>query len=108
MLRGVFRDITESKEISEKAFFQARLLNSVRQAIIATDVKGNISYWNSAADKLYGWKKAEVIGCSVIDILMDETYKVQALEVFQRLTAGEQWSGSFLLNVVMAQFSQLS
>jgi PAS domain S-box-containing protein len=97
MLRGVFRDITESKKISEKARFQARLLNSVGQAIIATDVKGNVTYWNHAAEKLYGWEKAEVLGCNVIDILIEETHKEQASEIIQRLIAGEQWSGEFVV-----------
>jgi PAS domain S-box-containing protein len=97
MLRGVFRDITESKKISEKARFQARLLNSVGQAIIAADLKGNITYWNRAAEQLYGWEKAEVIGRNAVDILIEETYKKQASETMQRLVAGEQWSGEFIV-----------
>jgi PAS domain S-box-containing protein len=97
MLRGVFRDVTESKKILEKARFQARLLNSVGQAIIATDMNGKIIYWNYAAEQLYGWQEAEVLGRNVIDILIADTNKEQALEIFQRLLTGEQWTGEFLV-----------
>ena len=97
MLRGVFRDITESTRNFEKTRFQSRLLNSVGQAIIATDLKGRITYWNNAAEQLYGWQKAEVIGRNVVDILIEDSQKAQALEILQRLLAGEQWSGEFLV-----------
>jgi len=63
------RDITESKKISEKNRLQARLLNAVGQAIAATDLKGNIMYWNRAAEQLYGWQEAEVLGRNIVDFI---------------------------------------
>jgi PAS domain S-box-containing protein len=96
MLRGVFRDITESKKISEKARFQARLLNAVGQAVIATDIKGNITYWNRAAEQVYGWPEAEVLGRNIVDITPAETSREQASDIMNRLIAGESWSGEFL------------
>ena len=42
--------------------FQARLLDSVGQAVIATNLEGTILYWNRAAEQIYGWKSAEVLG----------------------------------------------
>jgi PAS domain S-box-containing protein len=95
MLRGVFRDITESKKISEKAYFQARLLNAVGQAIIATDMNGNIIYWNDAAEQLYGWSEAEVLGRNIVDVTPAETTREQAVKVMDKLIAGESWSGEF-------------
>jgi PAS domain S-box-containing protein len=96
MLRGVFRDITESKKISEKAYFQARLLNAVGQAIIATDMNGNIIYWNEAAEQLYGWPEAEVLGRNVVEVTPAETSKEQAVKILGKLMAGESWSGEFV------------
>ncbi len=96
MLRGVFRDITESKKISEKAYFQARLLNAVGQAIIATDTNGNIIYWNHAAEQLYGWAEAEVLGRNIVDVTPAENSKEQAAKVMGKLMAGESWSGEFV------------
>ncbi len=96
MLRGLFRDITESKKISEKAHFQARLLNAVGQAIIGTDTNGNIIYWNHAAEKLYGWSEAEVLGRNVVDVTPAETSKEQAAKIRNKLSSGESWSGEFV------------
>ena len=89
-------DTTKSKKIFEKARFQARLLNAVGQAMIATDMKGNITYWNRAAEQLYGWPEAEVLGRNIVDVTPAETSMEQATNILNRLIAGECWSGEFL------------
>ncbi|MBM4400735.1 MAG: PAS domain S-box protein, partial [Crenarchaeota archaeon] len=96
LLRGVFRDITESKKISEKNRLQARLLNAVGQAIVATDLEGNITYWNRAAEQLYGWQEAEVLGRNIVDVTPAETSQEQAMDIMNRLIKGEHWSGEFI------------
>ena len=96
MLRGVFRDITESKKISEKTRLQARLLNSVGQAIIATDLEGKITYWNRAAEQLYGWQEAEVLGRNIVNVTPAEASQEQAINIINRLVEGEGWSGEFI------------
>jgi PAS domain S-box-containing protein len=96
MLRGVFRDITESRKISEKNRLQARLLNAVGQAIVATDLKGNITYWNLAAEQLYGWQEAEVLGRNIVDVTPAENSQEQARGIMNRLIEGEHWSGEFI------------
>lgn len=96
MLQGIFRDVTESKKIFEKNLFQSRLLNSVGQAIIATDNNGKIIYWNHAAKQLYGWQEEEVIGRSIVEVTPAEVAQEQAVKIMKRLTAGEYWSSEFL------------
>ncbi|MCX8154066.1 MAG: PAS domain S-box protein [Candidatus Bathyarchaeota archaeon] len=95
LLFGVFRDITESKKVSVKNRLQARLLNAVGQAVIATDLEGRITYWNRGAEQLYGWKEAEVIGRH-IDVISADTSKGQAKTVLDQLIKGEHWSGEFV------------
>jgi PAS domain S-box-containing protein len=96
MLQGVFRDITGSKKISEKTRLQARLLNAVGQAIVATDLEGNITYWNRAAEQLYGWQEAEVLGRNIVNVTPAETSQEQAINIMNRLIEGEHWSGEFI------------
>jgi PAS domain S-box-containing protein len=96
MLQGIFRDITETKKSLEKVNFQARMLNAVGQAIIATDMKGTITYWNLAAEQLYGWSEAEVLGRNIVDVTPAETGREQATNILNRLIAGKSWSGEFL------------
>jgi PAS domain S-box-containing protein len=97
MLRGVFRDITESKKISEKARFQAHLLNAVGQAVIAADTNGAIIYWNYAAEQLYGWTKAEVIGRDIKEILLKDIAQENREEVLSHLSASKPWTGEAIL-----------
>lgn len=41
---------------------QARLLDLAHDAIIVCDLDGRVQYWNHGAERLYGWRAAEIIG----------------------------------------------
>lgn len=92
-----YRDVTTRREADERIQFQANLLNTVGQAVIATDMDGRILYWNRFAETLYGWSANEVLGRSIIDVTPSQTSQTQALELLDTLTAGENWSGEFLV-----------
>ena len=96
LIFGTFRDITETKRAFESNRLQARLLNAVGQAIIATDVKGRIIYWNQGAEQLYDWKKEEVLWRDFIDIISSEAAKEQAKNIMDQILKGKQWSGEFI------------
>ena len=59
---AVFSDITDRKMAEEALTFQAHLLTSVHDAIIATDEHFTIIYWNETAHKMLGWSTLEAIG----------------------------------------------
>jgi PAS domain S-box-containing protein len=46
----------------EKIRYQALLLDNVRDAVVVWNSTGNITYWNPAAEQLYGWPTAERMG----------------------------------------------
>jgi two-component system sensor histidine kinase UhpB len=46
----------------EELRFQADLLKAVGQAIVATDPRGKITYWNRPAEKLFGWTASQALG----------------------------------------------
>ena len=52
----------------EKIRYQALLLDNVRDAVVVWDTDGRITYWNPAAEQLYGWPAAQMIGKPVNDI----------------------------------------
>jgi PAS domain S-box-containing protein len=58
----IARDITQQKLAREAISFQASLLGAVEQAVIATDLTGEITYWNGFAERLYGWSASEAVG----------------------------------------------
>jgi PAS domain S-box-containing protein len=47
---------------------QEHLLDNVNDIIIAFDEKFNVTYWNRAAEKVYGWKAEEAVGRNVTEI----------------------------------------
>jgi len=60
--QSVGRDITELR-------FYASLQENVSDAVISTDLNFRIQSWNRAAEAIYGWRAAEVIGKNVAEIL---------------------------------------
>jgi PAS domain S-box-containing protein len=89
------KDLSSRRRNEESLSFQARLLDTVEQAVIATDPAGTITYWNRYAERLYGWSAAEATGRNILEVTPAETDAAQAAEIMSRLMAGEAWSGEF-------------
>ena len=64
------------KEIREAHDFLDKLIRSSPNAIMATDMKGNIIIWNRAAEETLGYEVDEVIGkMNIIEIYPEEVAK---------------------------------
>jgi PAS domain S-box-containing protein len=78
------RNVTERKQIERQLRYQAQLLQNVSDAVVAVDNEYHITAWNSAAEKLYGWKATEVLGKKIYQILptsyLNGTSEEDALE----------------------------
>ncbi|UJR85551.1 PAS domain S-box protein [Sandaracinus amylolyticus] len=61
-----FRDVSEEREtaaeLAKTKDFLESLIDASVDAIIASDLKGNILLFNSGAERIYGWTADEVIG----------------------------------------------
>src|ERR687898_1192930 len=90
-------DITGRKNAEEQIRFQARLLDAVGQAIIATNPQGRIIYWNRAAEELYGWSKEEVMDRPIVEVTPSQELLERAEEIMSELRAGRSWSGEFMV-----------
>ncbi len=91
------RDVTERKEAEEKLRFQARLLDTVGEAVIALDVDGRVTYWNRAAEDLYGWPSEEVMGSKLREMVVPEDLRGRAEEIAAQLREGRAWTGEFVV-----------
>jgi len=98
-LAGLTREVRGGAppEADERLRFQALLLDTVGQAVIATDLEGRITYWNRAAERIYGWSAAQAVGRNIIDVTPQDDPEVRerAGEIMARLQRGEPWSGEF-------------
>jgi two-component system CheB/CheR fusion protein len=95
VVAGSTRVITERRRAEESIRFQAKLLNTVEQSVIATDLEGKVIFWNQFAEKLYGWTAEETIGSSITDLTTPSTAAEQAAEIMSLLRQGKSWSGEF-------------
>ena len=99
--RGLFysiaRDVTDQRAVDAERRLRAALLDAVGQAVIATDPAGTITYWNHAAEVLYGWRAAEAVGRSVIDVTPADQSREQAETIMACLRRGQKWSGEFVV-----------
>ncbi|MEA2247053.1 MAG: hypothetical protein QOH46_1582, partial [Solirubrobacteraceae bacterium] len=55
-------DVTDRHRVQEASRLQARLLDEVDAAVVATDLDGRVTHWNDAAERLFGWSRNETIG----------------------------------------------
>jgi PAS domain S-box-containing protein len=52
-------DISELKATEEELRFNKHIVDAVGQAVVVSDTEGTISYWNRAAEEIYGWTAEE-------------------------------------------------
>ena len=71
------------------------LLHALGHAVIATDTRGTVLFWNGAAEQLYGWPAAEAVGRDVTEVTVPEMSRQAAAEIMAALREGRPWSGGF-------------
>lgn len=76
------------QEASERIRAQAALIDLAPDAIIVCDLSECITYWNSAAERLYGWPVQEAVGQRIGELLPSaETGTALGLESF----SNDEW-----------------
>ncbi len=68
-LQGLVRDVTEERRAHAALAYQARLLANLHDAVVGIDARLTITGWNAAAERIYGWKSAEVMGRPFQEVL---------------------------------------
>lgn len=85
------RDITAEYEKDKRLREQAALLDKAKDAIILRGLDHTVLFWNKGAERIYGWKREEVLGKVIAKLLYaDPTTFYAATE--QTLANGE-WTG---------------
>src|SRR2546423_11245662 len=79
---GAMTDVTERSRSEAAIRFQAQLLNAVQQAVVATDPDGQVIFWNTFAEKLYGWSAEEAAGKQIEELPPSPVLREHAGEIF--------------------------
>jgi PAS domain S-box-containing protein len=91
-LRGLVIDITDRKKVEEASKKQASLIDLSPDAIIVKNMDETITFWNTGAEKLYGYTKQEALG-QKISILLKAKHSQSSEEVITQLRQGKSWIG---------------
>lgn len=93
-LERVVEERTDALRKSEAQHRErAELLELATEAIIVRDLNGVIRYWNSGAESLYGWKRDEVCGRDLHELLQT-TFPTSREETELHLQSHRSWDGN--------------
>src|SRR6516225_1742092 len=86
---AVVLDITERKRAEEARFRHAAIVESSGDAIISKNLDAVITSWNAGAERIFGYKEAEVIG-QPITILIPPELRDEENQILVKLRVGKR------------------
>ncbi|MFB2937642.1 PAS domain S-box protein [Aerosakkonemataceae cyanobacterium BLCC-F154] len=92
LYQQVQQELIERKLAEQKIREQAALLNVTTDAILVRDLNHHILFWNQGAERLYGWKKEEVLGKCANNLLYWETPSI-GLDIYENVINKGEWQG---------------
>jgi len=76
-----------SGELAEREEVLRSITNAAQDAVIMIDSAGRVTYWNPAAEHMFGFAEAEVVGKDLHDLIVPERYLERAHAGFSRFAA---------------------
>jgi PAS domain S-box-containing protein len=86
-----FTEMSAQRAHEAEIRFQALLLDTAGQAIVAVDTDGIALYWNKHAEQLYGWTADEALGRSVLDLLLPSPEIANRDQMSAMVRGGHTW-----------------
>ena len=94
---GTTHDASERSHVDERLRLQGQLLDSVHEAVVATDVHSHVIFWGRGSEALFGYTAQDAIGKALgLLVLPDPSEAAAVLEAVRReVFAGRtiQWYG---------------
>lgn len=88
--------IEEALKASERRVrFQAELLDSVRESIVATDLDGHVVYWGKGAERLYGYAADDVMG-ELLTLIVEPPHDEEEVERMRQVRETGSWRGQYV------------
>jgi PAS domain S-box-containing protein len=89
------KEIAERKSVQTQLHQLSRVFRDAADSIIIEDLSGTIIEMNREAERSYGWRRDELIGKSIKNLLLPDRYQL-ALQLRQQCLNGEEmrnWEG---------------
>lgn len=85
----VFRDVTERRTAELAAARLAAIIEGTDDAIVGKNLQGIVTSWNPAAERMFGYTEAEMIGQSITRLLPPDRLNEEQ-QILARLQRGER------------------
>ena len=92
---GAFINVTDRKRLEDLLRERADLLELATEAIVVRDMNGALLFWNSGAETLYGWRREEILGKSIHQVLQTR-FPNGFSEVENALAQTGKWNGNLI------------
>ena len=83
----IAREISRQRALEREAFRLAAIVDSSEDAIVSKDLNGIVQTWNKAAERMFGYAAAEIVGRSITLIIPPERWSEED-NVLSRVRAG--------------------
>ena len=84
----IVRDITQQKKLEATRHYLAALVESSDDAIYSTTLDGLVRSWNEGAERMFGYRREEILGRPIATILPEDLRKGDG-DVLARIIRGE-------------------
>jgi len=88
----VAQALARQKEVTRE---QLQLLDMASDAVVVRDMDGRIAFWNRGAERLYGWKREQVLG-GFTQTFLDTKFPVPVEQVQEALLSAGRWEGELV------------
>ena len=79
-------------QLAEELRQKTELLKLSREAVLVVDLSDKIAFWSDGAEQLYGWKRAEALGKSPLELLQTQLPR-PAAQIETILRREPHWEG---------------
>src|SRR5437867_1808527 len=64
--------LESATQLAEELRQKTELLTLSREAVLVVDLSDKIAFWSDGAEQLYGWKRADALGRSPLELLQTQ------------------------------------
>lgn len=87
------KQVEQLQQAEQTLSYQARLLAQTRDAVVAADPEYRVTFWNEAAEKLYGFASSEAIGRRIEELIPSFSGSGTREEIRSQVETAGAWSG---------------
>lgn len=67
----------------------AAIIESANDAIIGKDLRGRVTSWNQAAERIFGYPESQALGRSLLELIVPPSHHAEEADILRRIRRGE-------------------